>query len=219
MVFRVLPFLIIFLFVMIGNKSVDIIDSLPIFVKEINASESTDAQKEADFNESKVSGTNTEHTNAAPNAASDNPKQQTHQRPEFSPTELNILQNLAARRELLERRERDISLKEASLQVIEKNIEYKIAELKDLQVELKGIMNEYKNKEDEKITSLVKIYESMKPQDSAKIFEQLQMSILVEVADYMKEAKLGAILAKMDTYKAKELTVELANRRKVKGSN
>lgn len=43
----------------------------------------------------------------------------------------------------------------------------------------------------------------MKPQDAAKIFEQLQMSVLIEVAVHMKEAKLAQILAKMDPYKAR----------------
>lgn len=133
----------------------------------------------------------------------------------FTDIETQVLQSLVARREELEQRESDISLKEASLLVIEKNIDKKIEELKGLQYELNKIMELYNTKEDEKIASLVKVYESMKPTEAAKIFEQLQMSILVEVADNMKEAKLGQILAKMDTYKAKEITVELASRRRI----
>lgn len=137
---------------------------------------------------------------------------------QFTEIEAEVLQSLAKRRAELEKREQDISLKEASLGVVEKNIESKLNQLKALQTDLTGIIAEYNSKEDEKIKSLVKIYESMKPTEAAKIFEQLQMSVLLDVADNMKEAKLASILAKMDTYKAKELTVEIAERRRVKNN-
>ena len=136
----------------------------------------------------------------------------------FTKTELELLQSLSVRKKELEDREKSISLKESSLSVIETNISSKIKELQDLQLQLSDILKQYEQKEDEKIKSLVKVYESMKPNEAAKIFDQLQMSILLEVAVRMKEAKLAQIIAKMDTYKAKELTVELANRRKVKSN-
>ena len=72
-------------------------------------------------------------------------------------------------------------------------------------------------KENEKIKSLVKVYEAMKPQDAAKIFEQIDMDILLSVAVHMKEAKLAQILSKMNPEKAKELTVELISYRKADG--
>lgn len=136
----------------------------------------------------------------------------------FTKTELDLLQSLSARKKELEDREKSISLKENSLSVIESNISSKLKELQDLQNQLNDILKQYEQKEDDKIKSLVKVYENMKPNEAAKIFDQLQMSILLEVAVSMKEAKLAQIIAKMDTYKAKELTVELANRRKVKSN-
>lgn len=136
----------------------------------------------------------------------------------YTDIELEILQSLDKRRQELHDRDQDISLKESSLSVIDKNINDKITELEALQKELKSILTQYEAKEDEKILRLVKVYENMKPQEAAKIFEQLQMSILLEVAHKMKEVKLAPILAKMDAQKAKELTVELANWRRIKNS-
>ncbi len=217
---------------MVGSKALSIIDHAPSFIQEIKASEAKkeDAKKEEkpkeeahpeekkvdSHGEAPADSHGEAKTEASTTEKPTGEEEQKPKRPEFSDTEIDILQSLVKRREELEQRDKDISLKEASLTVIEKNIELKIDELKNLQNELKGIMAEYQSKEEEKVKSLVKIYESMKPQDAAKIFEQLQMSILVEVADQMKEAKLALVLAKMDTYKAKELTVELANRRRVK---
>jgi len=61
--------------------------------------------------------------------------------------------------------------------------------------------------------SLVKIYENMKPKDAARIFEQLEMAVLIPVVERMKERKTAPILAKMDPVKAQAITVELAQRR------
>lgn len=84
-----------------------------------------------------------------------------------------------------------------------------------MKAEVEGLLRQYNEKEDAKIRSLVKIYESMKPKDAAKIFEELDMNILLQVVDKMKEPKSALILAKMDSNKAKELTVLFAQQRKL----
>ncbi len=63
--------------------------------------------------------------------------------------------------------------------------------------------------------SLVKIYENMKSKDAARILEELDMDILLELAERMREAKMAPILAQMDLNKAKAITVELATRRQL----
>ncbi len=135
----------------------------------------------------------------------------------FSPTEAAILQELAARREQLDQREKEILTKENSLIVIENNINKKIIKVQEIQEQLKFMLAQYEIKEDEKIKSLVKVYEAMKPLEAAKIFEKLDMPILLSVASNMKEAKLAMIIAKMDPSSAKDLTMELSNYRKVRG--
>ena len=65
--------------------------------------------------------------------------------------------------------------------------------------------------------SLVKIYENMKPKDAARIFGELDMAILLPVTERMKERKLAAILAKMNTTNAMALTIQLAQRRNAQG--
>jgi flagellar motility protein MotE (MotC chaperone) len=53
----------------------------------------------------------------------------------------------------------------------------------------------------------------MKPKDAARIFEELEMDILLPVVERMKERKTAPILAKMNADKAKAITTELAQRR------
>jgi flagellar motility protein MotE (MotC chaperone) len=130
-------------------------------------------------------------------------------------TELDVLQKLQERRGALDVRERDIERREALLKAAEDQIDRKVAEMKTLQHTIEGLLRQYNDQEDNKMRSLVKIYENMKPKEAAKIFEQLDMSIMLEVVERMKEQRVAPILAEMDPSKAKGLTSELAQRRQI----
>ena len=60
---------------------------------------------------------------------------------------------------------------------------------------------------------LVKLYESMKPRDAAAIFNDLDMPVLLQVVDRMKEIKAAPVLAAMQPDRAQQLTAELAQMR------
>lgn len=136
----------------------------------------------------------------------------------FSKAEIDILQRLAQRREELDRRQSDIEVKETVLQITQKKIDQKIADLRLLKADVDTLLAQYNEKEDAKIKSLVKIYENMKPKDAAEIFENLEMDTLLQVISKMSERKIAPILAQMSPERAKELTVEFANRRKLHAS-
>jgi len=55
----------------------------------------------------------------------------------------------------------------------------------------------------------------MKPKDAARIFEELDMEVLLEVVERMKERKTAPILAQMNPQRAKTVTLELAQRREL----
>lgn len=133
----------------------------------------------------------------------------------MSLTEIDVLQRLQERRNTLDVREKDVERREALLKAAEGQIERKLAEMKTLQGTIEGLLRQYNDQEDKKMLSLVKIYENMKPKEAAKIFEQLDMGIMLEVVERMKEQKVAPILAEMDPGKARNLTAELAQRRQI----
>jgi flagellar motility protein MotE (MotC chaperone) len=135
---------------------------------------------------------------------------------EFTEIELDILQSLSVRRDALDALEKDIRMKESVLDATEKRLDGKIVEIKNFEKTMKELLKEYDEKEDAKIRSLVKIYENMKPKEAARIFDELEMPILLLVADRMAERRAAPIFAKMTPLKAKQLTVELAEQRKVR---
>lgn len=128
----------------------------------------------------------------------------------FTEEEIKTLQDLAVRREELDRREREIEIRDALLEAAEKRIDGKITELRGLKGDMESLLTQYDEEKLAKIQSLVKIYENMKPKDAARIFGKLEMEILLEVIGRMREAKVAPILAKMDPAKAQEVTAELA---------
>jgi len=134
---------------------------------------------------------------------------------EFSQVEIDLLQSLAKRRQELDDWAKQVQLKENMLIATEARINEKIDNLEKMKKELETLLAQYNEQEDIKIRSLVKIYENMKPKDAARIFEELDMSVLLTVVDRMSERKVAPILAAMNPTKAKDLTVQLAEQRKL----
>ena len=127
--------------------------------------------------------------------------------------ELQVLQNLSERRRQIEQRERDLDIRVGLLKATEQRIDSKIAELKVIQTTVDGLLKQHNEQRDKQMKSVVKIYEKMKPKDAARIFEQLDMAILLEVVERMREAKTAPILANMSPVKAKAVTAAMARSR------
>jgi flagellar motility protein MotE (MotC chaperone) len=131
----------------------------------------------------------------------------------MSPSEIDLLQKLSERRAALEKRDAELSQREVLLQATEKRIDEKIAKLAAIEKDIGGIVDKQNQEDDARLKSLVKIYETMKPHDAARIFEQLDMAVLLGVVEHMKEMKAAPILASMDPAKARAVTLALAERR------
>lgn len=135
---------------------------------------------------------------------------------QFNQIEVDLLQSLSARREELEQWAKDISMKENLMQATEIRVDEKLTQMQALKGELDKLLSAYKKQEDTELASLVKIYENMKPKDAARIFDELEMEILLEVIDRMSERKAAPILANMQPKNAMKLTVELAEMRRLR---
>jgi flagellar motility protein MotE (MotC chaperone) len=133
----------------------------------------------------------------------------------FTRAEIELLVNLAQRREQLEQRAREIDLRQSLLAASEKRLDDRLAELKKLEASIKQVVQQYDKQEEQNLQGLVKVYENMKPKDAARIFEKLEPNILLGVVERMKEAKLALVLADMTPQVAQDLTVRLATRKQI----
>ncbi|MEQ9329443.1 MAG: hypothetical protein RJQ21_19330 [Rhodospirillales bacterium] len=130
-------------------------------------------------------------------------------------TEIDTLQQLSARREELEQRERQIDRRQDLLSAAETRIDKKIQELKDLQTVIDNLIVKHDEQQLRELRRAVKTYETMKPKDAAAIFDSMEMDTLLSITEQMREAKLAPIMAAMQIEKAKELTVQLLVKRKL----
>jgi len=134
-------------------------------------------------------------------------------------SEIDLLQKLAERRVEIDARARELDSRVALLAAAESRIDRKIQDFKALQATIESLIKTYDDQQDAKLLSLVKIYENMKPKDAARIFEELEMDVLLQVAERMKERSLAPIMAKMNPQRAREVTVELNSLRKLPEPN
>ena len=218
---RILPMLIIVLALLFsvklgniwqGASSIDFRDGLdmqPALAQQSDAPEGTPGQNEApNVSDGPPPGTTPLQETDAETPVLSDPNR-------FSEREVQLLQELAERRNVLDARERQLEEREALLKAAEQRLVEKQTELNATKGELKALLKEQDAQEKAKVKQLVAIYENMKPQDAANIFNDLEMPVLLQVIENMKERKVAPVIASMSTDKARELTKELADQRKL----
>ncbi len=140
----------------------------------------------------------------------------THAPPQkFSPAEVQVLGELSKRREELDKRSDDLDRRDLLLKAAEQRVDEKIAELKQLQTQVDASLGQMKQQDDDRLQSLVHIYETMKPKEAATIFEGMDMPSLIGLLSRMKDLKTAPILAAMAPDKARAVTVALAQRKEI----
>lgn len=135
--------------------------------------------------------------------------------PALADVKNSLLKDLAARRKQLDDREQQLVTREALLKAAESELEQKYRELAELRKDLQNLLNQQSDEEKARMKSLVKIYEGMKPADAARIFNTLDLTILLDVLTNMSERKSAVILAAMDPDRARTVTLMMAQQKKL----
>ena len=134
---------------------------------------------------------------------------------EYSAVRMEIFKDLSKRREELQKREQSIATREALLNAAEKEMDQKYQELIQLRSEIEGLLEQQSEEEKARLDSLVRIYEGMKAKEAARIFDTLDLSVLVAVMGKMSERKLSPILANMNPERARTVTILLAEQKRL----
>ena len=130
--------------------------------------------------------------------------------PPVSAAELQLLQDLRGRRAQLDQRERALSERESILNAAEHQLTSRIADLAALQKRLEQLEADRHAHEEANWAGIVKVYETMKPREAAAIFNDMDMPVLLQVMDRMKDSKAALVLGAMQPDRARSLTAQLA---------
>lgn len=131
-------------------------------------------------------------------------------------SELAVLEGLANRRKTLDQRAREIDLRENLLKAAEQRVEARISELKAIESRIEGVLKKSDDNSKARYQRLVKMYSGMKPKDAARIFDRLEMNVLIGLVSQMKPRVMSSILAAMTPAAAERLTLEIVNHGKPK---
>ena len=134
---------------------------------------------------------------------------------ELSESEVQLLQRLSDRREELEAQARELDTQRTLLVAAEKRVAQRIAKLEELEATVAGLIEQFDTQEEARMSKLVEVYQNMKAKNAARIFNELDMRVLLAVAMRMNENKMAEVLGKMNPKAAQELTIEMARQRQL----
>lgn len=134
---------------------------------------------------------------------------------ERSEVRAEMFRDLSKRRQQIEEQEKALAAREALLLAAERELDSKVRELTALRTEIEGLMKQKSEEEVARIASLVQVYENMKAKDAARVFDTLDMDVLLEVMSAMSERKIAPIMAEMNPERARAVTVQLSRKDKL----
>lgn len=124
-----------------------------------------------------------------------------------------VLEALRARRAEIETREAALVQREMLAAAVERRLANRLEELAALQQRLETEARSRDERTEQGWRQMVRLYEGMRPRDAAGIFDELDMSVLIQVVDRMREARAAPVLAAMRPERARLVTTELARHR------
>lgn len=134
---------------------------------------------------------------------------------EHSEVRAELFRDLSKRRQQIVEQEKALAAREALLLAAERELDAKLRELTGLRTEIEGLLKQQSDEEKARIASLVQVYENMKAKDAARVFNTLDMDVLLEVMGAMSERKIAPIMAEMNPERARAVTVLLSQKDKL----
>lgn len=130
----------------------------------------------------------------------------------LSQAEVQVLQALGARRVALDARGEQIETQDALMLAAEQRMTERLAELRALETHVNELLGHLDEAQEQRLASLVDVYQRMRAKDAAAVFDGLEDDVLVQVASRMRQANLAEVMGRMEPNRAQALTQMLADR-------
>jgi flagellar motility protein MotE (MotC chaperone) len=128
----------------------------------------------------------------------------------FTPEQMAVFNKLEERRKALDFKEQELQKLEEELQKQKSLIEARFKELDQMRDKISERLNEKVKVDQEKVSQLVEVYSNMKAQNAAKVFEEINEDLAVEVLGKMKKKNMADILNLLKPDKAQRLSEKFA---------
>lgn len=130
----------------------------------------------------------------------------------LSAAEVQVLQALGARRETLDQRAVAMETETELMSAAERRLDERLGELRRLESTVNTLLGQLDEAQEQRLTSLVDVYQRMRAKDAATVFDGLEDEVLVQVASRMRQQNLAEVMGRMTPDRARRLTQMLAER-------
>lgn len=124
-----------------------------------------------------------------------------------------LLRSFEKRREELDRYEEELNKKEERLSILREALEDRLAQFEKIKTELEELVKIRRDLSEKSLKHLVKVYESMKPENAAPLIERLDRDITVLILSRMKGKSAGKILSKVRPTIATKISEQIAKKK------
>lgn len=124
-----------------------------------------------------------------------------------------LLASIQRRQKELDEREEELKAREERLTIIKRDIDSRITELEKVRSEIEAYAGKIDDADNDRIRRLVKIYESMNPEEAALRLEKLDTKLAVLILSAMREKNAAKILEFVKVEKSVKLSQELKLKR------
>ncbi len=128
----------------------------------------------------------------------------------LSQSEVDVLQALQARRQQLDQRSTAMDTQDAMMSAAQQRLDQRITELRRLETTVGQLLGQLDQAQEQRLNSLVDVYQRMRAKDAATVFNGLNDTVLVQVASRMRQENLAEIMGHMTPGRAQALTQMLA---------
>lgn len=146
-----------------------------------------------------LAAANPQPEGTAQNSTSQNPANASAAEPA---SQADQLQDLSARQLALDK-------KEAELRTLERELDEKLTNLRELEIKMQKLIDSAGTIQDEKMVHLIDVYSNMKPKQAAQVLETLEEPIAVRILAGMSGRKAGEILSSVRPDRAAKLSEAL----------
>ncbi|MGE3972983.1 MAG: MotE family protein [Bdellovibrionales bacterium] len=132
----------------------------------------------------------------------------------WTPEQLSFFNKLEEKKKQLDHRESELAKLEEELQQQKVLLEKRLGELDQLRVKISNRLDEKVKVDQEKVDKLVEFYSNMKAQNAAKIFEEIDEDLAIEILGKMKKKSAADIMNLLKPEKAQKLSEKFAGYKK-----
>jgi flagellar motility protein MotE (MotC chaperone) len=119
---------------------------------------------------------------------------------------VEAIQELERRKQELDTKERELNERAQALEIQEKLLKEKIGKMEELQTKMGERLEKFKSENEGKVSKLVTMVETMKPQSAAEYVENLDPDLAVEILSRINVTRAAKVMNLVDKKKGARLS-------------